>query len=118
MKNFKDLFVWQKSIELVVLVYKITKDFPAEEKYGLSNQMRRAGVSIPSNIAEGHIRSTEKDFGQFLAIARGSCAELETQNIIGRRLGYINESDYAIFSGKIDEVARMLGSLRSKVISK
>lgn len=79
MKNFKELIVWQKSIDLVVLVYKITRDFPSDEKFGLINQMRRAAASIPSNISEGHMRSTDKDFRQFLSIARGSCAELETQ---------------------------------------
>ncbi|MEA2032271.1 MAG: four helix bundle protein [Euryarchaeota archaeon] len=94
MKNFKELKVWQKGIELVAMVYKITASFPGEEKYGLSAQMRRAAVSIPSNIAEGHLRKTAKDFRQFLSIARGSCAELETQIIIAHKLGFIHEDNF------------------------
>ncbi|MDP2598661.1 MAG: four helix bundle protein [Candidatus Liptonbacteria bacterium] len=110
MKNFKDLLVWQKSIELVVSVYTITKGFPTEEKYGLTNQLRRAAISIPSNIAEGNMRSTGRDFKQFVAIARGPCSEVETQNIIAERLGYIQNDDCAQLSKQIDELSRMLGS--------
>ncbi|MBI4092783.1 MAG: four helix bundle protein [Candidatus Kerfeldbacteria bacterium] len=91
MKNFKELRVWQKSIKLVTQVYEITKRFPDDEKYGLVIQMRRSAVSIPSNIAEGHMRTTNKDFKQFLSIARGSCAELETQVVIAAELGYTTE---------------------------
>ena len=115
MKNFKELLVWQKSTELVARVYQITGSFPAEEKYGLASQMRRAAVSIPSNIAEGHMRATNKDFGQFLSIARGSCAELETQNVISKKLGYAREGDYVELDSKIEEISKMLSSLRSKL---
>ena len=94
MKDFRNLIVWQKSLGLVVFVYEITKNFPQEERYGLANQMRRAAVSIPSNIAEGHMRTTNKDFRQFLSVARGSCAELETQCVIAYKLGYINDEIY------------------------
>lgn len=117
MLNFKDLVVWQKSIELVVLIYKTTRTFPDDERYGLTNQMRRAASSIPSNIAEGHMRSTNKDFGQFLAIARGSYAELETQNCIAQRLKYISKENYEILSQRIEEIAKMSASLHKKVIS-
>ena len=118
MKNFKELNVWQKGIELVAIVYKNTSSFPEEEKYGLSAQMRRAAVSIPSNIAEGHLRKTAKDFKQFLSIARGSCAELETQIIIAHKLGFIHEYNFDNLSSKVEELSKMLSSFYSKINSK
>ena len=117
MKNFKELKVWQKGIELVVIVYTITTTFPEEEKYGLRAQMRRAAVSIPSNIAEGHLRKTAKDFKQFLSIARGSCAELETQIIIAHKLGFIQDGDFNKLSLKVEELSKMLSSFYSKINS-
>ncbi len=118
MKSFKELKVWQKGIELVEIVYKITATFPEEEKYGLSTQMRRAAVSIPSNIAERHLRKTAKDFKQFITIARGSCAELETQIIISYKLGFIQEDNFSNLSSKIEELSKMLSSFYSKINSK
>ncbi|MEK7212390.1 MAG: four helix bundle protein [Patescibacteria group bacterium] len=115
MRNFKELTVWNKSIELVVLVYKLTSGFPKSEDFGLTSQMRRAAVSIPSNIAEGHMRTTTKDFKQFLAIARGSCAELETQGIIAHRLGYLSRTDFESLMSEIETVARMSSALYSKL---
>ena len=115
MKNFKELKVWQKGIELVAIVYKSTTSFPDEEKYGLSAQMRRAAVSIPSNIAEGHLRKTAKDFKQFLSIARGSCAELETQIIIAHELDFIHGDNFENLSSKIEELSKMLSSFYSKI---
>ncbi|MCK4398698.1 MAG: four helix bundle protein [Methanophagales archaeon] len=115
MKNFKELKVWQKGIELVAIVYKITSSFPEEEKYGLIAQMRRAAVSIPSNIAEGHLRKTAKDFKQFLSIARGSCAELETQIIIAHELDFIHGDNFENLSSKIEELSKMLSSFYSKI---
>lgn len=115
MKNFKELKVWQKGIELVALVYTVTTTFPEEEKYGLSAQMRRAAVSIPSNIAEGHLRKTAKDFKQFLSIARGSCAELETQIIIAHKLGFIQDDYVNKLSPKVEELSKMLSSFYSKI---
>ena len=88
-KGYKDLTVWNKSIDLVKKIYKLTKIFPNEEKFGLSNQMRRASVSIPSNIAEGSSRNTNKGFKQFIYIAKGSLCELETQIIISKELNYV-----------------------------
>jgi len=117
MKNFKELIVWNKAVELVLVLYGVTKEFPKEERYGLSSQIRRAAVSIPSNIAEGHMRTTAKDFRQFLAIARGSCAELETQIIISYRLEYLKENDFQSLITKTGEIARMLSSLSSKLTS-
>ena len=91
MGNFKELLVWKKSIELVTEIYEITAAFPSEEKFGLVSQVRRAAVSIPSNIAEGNARRSSADYIQFLKIARGSGAEVETQIVISKNLGFIEE---------------------------
>ena len=92
-KNHKDLEVWKQSMELVDLVYRITKDFPHEELYGLVNQMRRAAISIPSNVAEGAARSGKKQFNQFLRVALGSLSELETQVLVAQRQGYLEDEE-------------------------
>lgn len=115
MRNFKELIVWQKSVDLVAEVYTITRGFPEEEKYALVNQMRRAAVSIPSNISEGHMRATKKDFKHFLTMARGSCAELETQFFIAEKLRYINLEKRDDILLRIEEVSKMLSSLSSKL---
>ena len=115
MRSFKDLLIWQKSIELVTFVYKVTTKFPKEEKYGLVSQMGRSAISIPSNIAEGHMRTTNRDFRQFISIARGSCAELETQGIIAYKLGYITEDNYQSLMTRTEEMAKMLSSFYSKL---
>ncbi|RKY31588.1 MAG: four helix bundle protein [Candidatus Omnitrophota bacterium] len=91
MRSFRDLKIWQKGIELVEEVYKMTNSFPKDEQYGLSSQMRRSSISIPSNIAEGFRRRFSKEQNQFLSIVLGSCAELETQLVIARELSYIND---------------------------
>ena len=91
-KSFKDLIVWQKSYKLVLEIYKITRDFPKSETYGLSQQMRRASVSYPSNIAEGYGRKHKNEYNQFLSIAHGSLLELETQYILSKDLKYTSES--------------------------
>jgi four helix bundle protein len=88
--SYRDLFVYQKSFELCINIYKSTEGFPKSELYGLTSQMRRAAVSIPSNIAEGQRRSGRKEFLQFLSVARGSCAELETQISISTTLSYLS----------------------------
>lgn len=90
---YKDLEAWKKSIELVTLIYKITENFPQSEQYGITNQMRRAAVSIPSNIAEGSSRHSDKETLRFLDISLGALAELETQIIISETLGYLNNKD-------------------------
>lgn len=115
MQNFKELRIWQKSVDLVALIYKMTKKFPDDEKFGLTNQMRRCAVSIPSNIAEGHMRTTNKVFKQFISIARGSCAELETQSLIANRLGFITQQQYQELDEKITEVAKMLSAFSAKL---
>lgn len=86
MANFKELLVWQKSINFVTEIYEVTNNFPKDEMYGLTSQIRRASISIPSNIAEGNSRRSVADYLQFLKIARGSCAEVETQLIIAQNL--------------------------------
>lgn len=109
--NHKDLDVWKKSMDLVEIFYKLTSAFPEEEKFGLINQMRRAVVSIPSNVAEGAARKSNKEFIQFLHIALGSLAELETQYLIAVRLKYIIENKE--IENKINEVKRMLLGMRN-----
>jgi four helix bundle protein len=112
-QNYKDLIVWQKSIELVVEIYKITKQFPSEEKYGLSSQMQRASVSVPSNIAEGACRNNTGEFNQHLGIAFASAAELETQLIIAKKL--YSQIDYSKAENLTLEVQKMLNSLMAKL---
>lgn len=92
MHNFKDLIIWQRSMELAKVVYEITANFPPNEKYGLTSQINRAVVSVPSNIAEGAGRSSDKEFAQFLSIALGSAFELETQLILANSFGLIGTS--------------------------
>src|SRR3989338_3130572 len=110
MAHYRELTVWQKAIELVVLVYRYTGQFPAAEQYGLTSQMRRAAVSIPSNIAEGS-RRRGKDIRQFLLIAFGSCSELETQFEVSKRLKYIDETLRLQAESLLDEVIRMLNKM-------
>ena len=105
-KRYSDLVVWQKAMDLTVDIYKITKTFPTEEKYGLVSQMQRSAVSIPSNIAEGFERVGTKSYIQFLSIANGSRAELLTQLEICERLGYIN--DISKFRESLEEIGKML----------
>ena len=110
-KDVRDLRVWSTSIELVEIIYEITKQFPKEENYGLISQLRRAVVSIPSNIAEGFGRIHNKEYKQFLYISRGSCSELLTQVEISHKLEYINKETYNFVSEKIDYISRMLKNL-------
>ena len=109
-KSYQDLDVWKRSIALVKKIYMITKDFPKEEIYGLTNQMRRCAVSIPSNIAEGKTRQHVNEYIQFLYIALGSCAELESQIIIAKELEYLKESETEDLNG-LDEIGKMLRGL-------
>ena len=116
MTNYKDLVVWQKSILLVTDIYKLTKFFPKEEAYGLVSQMHRAAISIPSNIAEGHDRNSDKEFSNFLCIARGSLAELETQVIISEKLGYINQEQKTQILNKCYEIGKMINGLLKSLV--
>ena len=113
--SFKDLVVWQRSIELVLEVYSLTSQFPREEIYGLTSQMRRAAVSIPSNIAEGKLRGSRKELKQFLLIAFSSGGELETQVEISRRLSQTKNLDYLKVNSLLEEVMRMLNKIISSL---
>lgn len=110
-RSFRELVVWQRSVELTLTVYELTKAFPKEELFGLSSQLRRAAVSIPSNIAEGQGRQSRGEFLQFLGVARGSMFEVQTQLLIARRLGYAAEEMIGRCEGLGDEVGKMLNAL-------
>jgi len=115
LNSYKDLIVWQKSIDLVLEIYKLTELFPKSELYGLSFQMRRSSVSISSNIAEGSRRGTRKEYRRFLEIAFGSGAELETQIHISKRLGIAKDYTYLKVDCLIDESMRILNVLINKL---
>ncbi|MCH7401688.1 four helix bundle protein [Belliella kenyensis] len=106
--NFKNLKVWEKSVDLAVKVYELTAEFPSEEKYGITSQMRRSSVSIPSNIAEGSAKNSSKSFLNSLDISLGESFELETQAIIARRVGIMNDSAFQLLENEISEVQRMI----------
>ncbi|SDA61441.1 four helix bundle protein [Dialister histaminiformans] len=115
MRDYKELIVWQKSMALASFIYTLTRGFPREELFGLTNQIRRAVVSIPSNIAEGHSRGTDKEFVFFLRIAKGSAAEVETQLLLSKKLGYINDREIKQALTLYNEIVRMLGTLIFKI---
>lgn len=114
-KTFRDLLVWRKSMEMVTHVYKLTADFPSDEKYGLTSQIRRSAVSIPSNIAEGYGRNSTGDYVRFLRIACGSAYELATQMEISLNLEYLTTSQFETVNARTLEIERMLGSMISKI---
>ena len=114
-KSYKDLIVWQKSLDLVESIYRITEDFPPKENFGIISQMRRASVSIPSNIAEGYGRQSKGSYAQFLSIARGSLFEIETQIELCVRLKYIQEASSKKLQFETTEISKMLTSLISKI---
>jgi four helix bundle protein len=116
--DYKELRVWKESRELVKDIYRISAKFPKEELFGLTNQIRRAAVSIPSNIAEGHNRYSDREFIHFLTIAKGSAAEVETQMIIAVDLGYLTDEEAEWILDKIDKTIRTIGSLISSVREK
>jgi four helix bundle protein len=115
MFNFEKLDVWQKAIDFADLVYKHTRDFPADERFALTNQMRRAAVSISSNIAEGTSRMSQTDFARFIEIATGSVFEVVSQSFIGRRQGFLNKENFRAMYGAADEIGRMLSGLRKSL---
>ena len=114
-QSYKDLIVWQKGIQAAKLIYRLTAVFPAEEKFGIISQMRRAAVSVPSNIAEGQARHTTGEFIQFISHAEGSVAELVTQLILSNELGFCRSQDAEPVAELLDEIRRMLNSLRRKL---
>ena len=113
MRNFKNLYVWQKSHEFVLEIYKITKDFPNEEKFGLTSQIRRATTSIALNIAEGCGRKTEKEFANFLNISFGSCSEVEYAILLCKDLNFITEKKYNDIDNKLSEIKKMFSASSS-----
>jgi four helix bundle protein len=114
---YRDIKVWQRAIEFVVDIYSCTRGFPKEEMYGLVTQLRRAAVSVPSNIAEGKGRRTDKEFLLFLHHARGSVFEVETQLTISGRLGYLSETEVRRLGTSAAEIARMLSGLIKAISS-
>jgi len=113
--SYKDLLVWQKSMDLVSDIYRLTGKFPKSEMYGLSSQMQRAAVAIPSNIAEGQKRAHKKEFLQFLYISYGSGAELETQIEICKRLYKLEDLEYSVIESNLEIIMKMLNSLISSL---
>jgi len=114
MNNYKELKVWQKSMELAEEVYKLTSKFPKEEKFGLISQIRRSAISIPSNIAEGAGRNSNKEFRNFLGIANGSSNELNTQLLLSIKIGFVEENNLKLAFSLMNEVQKMLFSLINK----
>ena len=113
MKSHRDLEVWKRSVDLVATVYELTNTFPKEERYGITNQIRRAAVSIPSNISEGAARSHNKEFVQFLYVSLGSISELETQIIISHNLKFLSSNDSIKIQNELTELRKMiLGLIR------
>ena len=115
-QSHHDLLVWQKSMELVLSVYKASQHFPREEIYGLTAQLRRAVVSVPANIAEGNARTTTRDYAHFLSIARGSLMESETLVLLATRLGYTSQENSTQLLQLMDEISRMLNAIRNRLL--
>lgn len=115
MNNYKNLKVWQDAVSLAVNIYKTTNQFPKEELYGLTSQIRRSAVSIASNIAEGSGRTSKKEFNQFLGIAHGSSFELDTQLIIASKVGFLNQEEYLKLSQDLIEIQKMNSGLKKSL---
>lgn len=115
MSQYQNLRIWQKSVDLTVEIYELTKNFPNNERYGIVSQMQRASVSVPSNIAEGAIRQHKKEFINFLYIGLGSLSELNTQVIITQKIGYINDFQCEKLKEEIDEIGKQISGLINKL---
>jgi four helix bundle protein len=116
MFRFERLAVWQKAIDFADVIYTLTRGFPADERFGLTSQMRRAAVSISSNIAEGSSRLSQNDFARFLEIATGSLFEVVSQSVIGKRQGFLTEDGYLQIYTAAEEQGKMLSGLRATVL--
>ncbi|MGD9787493.1 MAG: four helix bundle protein [Sulfuricellaceae bacterium] len=116
-RDFRDLLIWQRAMDVARIVYRITESFPSSELYGLTSQLRRAAVSVPSNIAEGHGRESEREFGRFLRISRGSLAELQTQLILAEGLGYAGADSFLEINELIEELGRMMRGMQKALDS-
>lgn len=117
-KGHLNLEVWKLSIELVSELYQVTKDFPKYELYGLVSQIRRAGISIPANLAEGAARNGKKEFLHFIGISIGSGSELSTLLIISEKLRYLNENQFSNLMEKLDQISRMLAGLKKSLLTR
>jgi four helix bundle protein len=117
-ESYRDLLAWQKAMNLVENVYALTKRLPDAERFGLTAQLRRAAVSIPSTLAEGHARASTREFSRYVSIARGSLAEVETQLLIAQRLGYVDAGATAPLLSDCDEQSRMLRGLKKSLDNK
>ena len=117
-KNYKDLLAYQKSYEVALLGYKVTSEFPSSEMYGLVSQVRRAAISVPSNISEGYRRGSQKEYIHFLKISLGSNSELETQLSLSRDLGFIHNNRFSEVHGLNEEVGRLLSSYVTRLTGK
>ncbi len=111
MKDYKELVVWQRAVELATQIYKMTSEFPSAERFGLTAQIRRAVTSVPANIAEGWARSSTREYMQFLFISRGSLSELETHLIVSRNLGLLQPSHLADAQAEIEQIGKMVNGL-------
>ncbi len=118
MRNFKDLTVWQKSHRMVLDVYRVSKGFPSDERFGLTAQLRRSAVSVPANIAEGCGRDTDREMARFLSIAAGSACETEYYIILAHDLSFIDKNAYDELDRQINEIKRMLNSFMQKLMQK
>jgi four helix bundle protein len=110
-KPHKKLEAWKQSMDLVIEIYRTTENFPGQEIYGLTNQIRRAAVSIPSNIAEGAARQTKKEFTNYLHMAQGSLSELDTQIELARRLGYLDAKSWSALDTRMEQIDKMISGL-------
>ncbi|HDH58485.1 MAG TPA: four helix bundle protein [Bacteroidetes bacterium] len=115
MKDFKDLRIWKQGIEIVKEIYRITATFPKSEQFGLTNQMRRASISIPSNVAEGHIKNQTNEFARYLTISLGSCAELETQLHIAKELEWLSIEQYRILVHLVKSEIKQISALKKRL---
>ena len=117
MKNYRELNVWKKGIEVVKITYQVSKRFPAEEKYGIVSQMTRAAVSIPANIAEGSSRNSDKDYARFLQIALGSAFELQTYFVIGKEMGWLTANEIEVADKLLEEEIKMIQAFLKKLLA-
>ena len=115
MHNFKELKIWQESMSLAKDIFALTRKFPTEEKYGLISQLNRAVVSVPSNIAEGAGRDSQKEFNQFLNISLGSCFEIETQLILANEFNYISKEELQTLTEKVTKIQKMICKLKDSI---
>lgn len=117
-QSHRDLLVWQKSMDLTVLIYRLTQRFPNNETYRLVSQMTRSAVSVPANVAEGHARGTRRDYSHFLSIAKGSLMETETYVMLAQRLNYVEQTDLQAALAVITEISKMITAIRGKLAEK